>query len=140
VEFAIALLVAALIFGTMTPVYLHIIEKKKIDLAAEEISRYQRDIDRFNRKHTRYPADLAEVYPHPPMDPWGQPYKYLNIKNGQPGNPRTGNNLARLNADYDLYSDGPDGLSLSPIGAGESRDDIIRAKNGAYTGVAADFR
>lgn len=142
VELAIVVLVAALIIGTITPVYLHIVERKRTDLAISEITRLQKDIDRFNRKNARFPADLTEAFGTAPVDPWGMPYHYTNIRNntGAAANPRTGVNLNRLNADYDLYSDGPDQDSLSPIGANESRDDIIRAKNGSYVGIASEYK
>jgi len=142
VEFAIVLLIVALVFGTITPVYFHIIEKKRIDYAMDEITKFQRDIDRFSRKNNRYPDALTEIYAIAPVDPWGAPYKYLNIKNSPAGsvNPRTNNNLARINADYDLYSEGPDTMSLSPIAASESRDDIIRGRNGNFVGTAADYK
>jgi general secretion pathway protein G len=143
VEIAIVILIAALIVGTVTPVYLRIIENKRTDLAITEITGFQRDIDRFGRRNMRYPQNLAEVYPAAPIDPWGNPYQYTNIKNAiSPGsvNPRTDNNLKRLNADYDLYSNGPDKTSLSPVAANESRDDIIRAKNGNYVGIASEYR
>jgi general secretion pathway protein G len=73
-------------------------------------------------------------------DPWGNPYQYLNMAlakgNGQK---RKDHNLVPLNTDYDLYSMGPDGRSVGPLTASQSRDDIIRANNGDYIGVAADY-
>lgn len=47
--------------------------------------------------------------------------------------------LAPINTDFDLYSMGPDGDSKSQLNAKASRDDIIRAANGAYFGVASGF-
>jgi len=44
-----------------------------------------------------------------------------------------------INSDYDLYSKGPDGLSLKPLTAAPSRDDIVRANNGSFIGIAADY-
>jgi len=44
-----------------------------------------------------------------------------------------------LNTDYDLYSQGPDGQSVSPLTAAKSRDDIIRANNGDFIGTAEDY-
>jgi len=142
-ELAIVVLVAALVIGTVTPVYLHIIDNKRIDLAVNEISGFQKDIDRFGRRNARFPETLNELYPVPPLDPWGNPYRYTNIRNATSSgtiNPRTDNNLKPLNADYDLYSNGPDSISLSPVAASESRDDIVRAKNGNYIGVAREYR
>jgi hypothetical protein len=50
IELPMVLLVAALIIGTLTPVYLHIIKSKRIDRAIDEINSIQQDIDRFHRK------------------------------------------------------------------------------------------
>jgi len=47
--------------------------------------------------------------------------------------------LAPINTDFDLYSMGPDGDSKSQLNAKASRDDIIRAADGAYFGVASGF-
>jgi len=47
--------------------------------------------------------------------------------------------LVPLNSDYDLYSDGQDGQTTAPITAQKSQDDIIRASDGAYVGLASQF-
>jgi general secretion pathway protein G len=44
-----------------------------------------------------------------------------------------------LNDDYDLYSMGQDGVSVSPITAKPSQDDILRASDGSYLGLASQF-
>ena len=55
------------------------------------------------------------------------------------GQLRKDKNLVPINTDYDLYSKGPDGKSVTPLTANSSRDDIIRANNGAYVGEAEDY-
>ena len=52
---------------------------------------------------------------------------------------RKDKNLVPLNTDFDLYSKGPDGASQKPLNAEASRDDIVRANNGAYVGKAEDY-
>jgi general secretion pathway protein G len=47
--------------------------------------------------------------------------------------------LNPLNTDYDLYSVGADGLSAGPLTAMQSRDDIVRANNGAFVGLGEDY-
>jgi general secretion pathway protein G len=47
--------------------------------------------------------------------------------------------LVPINSDYDLYSDGQDGQSASPLTAKASQDDIVRAANGRYVGLASQF-
>lgn len=137
-----AILVAALVIGAGVPGYLYIVENARRDRAIEQITDMQRDITRFKRKNNRFPDTLAEIFPRTQQDPWGNAYFYLNIANSpNPAsiNSRKDNNLKPLNVDFDLYSAGGDGLSLSPIGASESRDDIVRADNGDYVGIAADL-
>lgn len=47
--------------------------------------------------------------------------------------------LVPINSDFDLYSTGPDGRSQATLNAPVSRDDVIRAANGAYYGLAEKF-
>jgi len=47
--------------------------------------------------------------------------------------------LVPLNDDYDLYSMGQDGVSAPPITAKPSQDDILRASDGSYLGLASQF-
>jgi general secretion pathway protein G len=44
-----------------------------------------------------------------------------------------------INSDYDLYSVGKDGVSSGPLTAGPSRDDVIRANDGGFFGLARDY-
>jgi hypothetical protein len=123
------------VVGTAIPAYVYLVDKARTKKTIDEISEMQRDIN-------RYPDNLNEIYPAPPVDPWGNTYKFLNIKDAaNPGviNPRTDNNFKTLNVDYDLYSVGSDALSLAPLGAIESRDDIIRGKNGNFVGIVIDY-
>jgi len=77
-------------------------------------------------------AGLADVGLGNKLDPWGHPYGYLNLgdKKGH-GHARKDHSLVPINTDFDLYSMGPDGLTAPPLTAKHSRDDIVRANNGA---------
>ena len=55
------------------------------------------------------------------------------------GGARKDHALNPLNTDYDLYSSGADGQSKPQITQKLSLDDVIRASNGAYVGLASDF-
>lgn len=79
------------------------------------------------------PADLQR------LDPWGNPYQYMRMQGASNGHKRKDRSLVPINTDFDLYSMGPDGRSVSPLTAQQSRDDIIRAANGRFIGVAIDF-
>jgi general secretion pathway protein G len=136
------LLVAVLVVGTAIPAYIYLVDKARTNKTIDEIKEMSRDLNRYRRKNNRYPDNLNEVYPNTPSDPWGNTYNFLNIRDAaNPGaiNPRTDNNFKVLNVDYDLFSLGSDALSLAPIGATESRDDIIRGKNGDFIGIVIDY-
>ena len=85
-----------------------------------------------------YPTGLA-AFGAVRTDPWGNPYQYLSMDGAKVGQKRKDKSLHPLNSDYDLYSMGPDGQSQTALTAKASRDDIIRANNGGFIGVAEDY-
>ena len=98
-------------------------------------------IERFYIADLKYPESLGELTGQiPQLDPWGNPYQYLNITTTKgKGKVRKDHNLVPLNSDYDLYSMGKDGKSVSPLTAKASRDDIVRANNGGFIGLASEY-
>ncbi|MDH4073829.1 MAG: prepilin-type cleavage/methylation domain-containing protein, partial [Gammaproteobacteria bacterium] len=52
---------------------------------------------------------------------------------------RKDGSLNPLNTDFDLYSAGADGESAGPLSATKSRDDIVRANNGAFIGLGENY-
>jgi general secretion pathway protein G len=47
--------------------------------------------------------------------------------------------LVPINSTYDLYSVGADGKSTGPLTASISHDDVIRANDGGYVGLASGY-
>jgi general secretion pathway protein G len=74
------------------------------------------------------------------IDPWGKPYQYLRIDGGTTlglyGKRRRDKNANPVNSDYDLYSMGRDGKTTAQFTAKNARDDIVRANDGEYLGLA----
>ena len=94
----------------------------------------------YNIDNDKYPQSLAEVGYANRLDPWGSPYQYLNVQTAKgKGQLRKDRFVVPINTDYDLYSMGKDGKSVPPLTAKASRDDIIRANNGAYIDLASEF-
>lgn len=86
------------------------------------------------------PDGLGDIGKAGLQDPWGNPYGYLNLVTLKGnGHARKDKNLVPINSDYDLYSSGKDGESVGPLTAKASRDDVIRASNGRFVGLAADY-
>lgn len=85
------------------------------------------------------PSSLADVGAAGRVDPWGRPYVYYNVEANGRGHARKDHALNPINTDFDLYSVGPDGQSKPQISHRDSLDDLIRAGNGRFVGIAADF-
>lgn len=101
---------------------------------------YRVYIDKFFEENGFFPDSLDEIYDPVPLDPWGNPFQYINHDTGNGnGKLRKDKNLVPINSDYDLYSMGPDGKTASPLTASISHDDIVRGRNGAFVGLALDY-
>ena len=124
------------------PAFLRSLYEAKVDSVIYDITRLQHEIFSFAKDYGDYPDSLDELEAAnlPSSDPWGGPYEYLTPSfPGWQGKFRKDRFLVPLNSDFDLYSSGPDGESRAPLRAAASRDDIVRANNGAYVGKASDF-
>ncbi|MFW5425855.1 MAG: prepilin-type N-terminal cleavage/methylation domain-containing protein [Methylophagaceae bacterium] len=142
----IELVLAMLIIGILATIaygsYRSIIEGMNTNQAIADIYEIELIIERNNTTNNSLPADMNELIAlgAPSEDPWGQPYAYLPFTPTTPNGPkRKSHGTVPLNSDYDLYSKGPDGLSSTPLTAARSRDDIVRASNGGFVGLGADY-
>ncbi len=86
-----------------------------------------------------YPDDLSVVNFQNKRDPWGRAYFYYNVADKGRGGARKDKALNPINSDFDLYSAGADGKSKGQVTQKDSVDDVIRANDGAFVGLAADF-
>ena len=138
------LLVVIAIVGTLSglaiPTYSNYIEKARITKAIAEIYLLEKEILAFLGSNGSLPLSLDNINRGNLLDPWGNPYQYLNFAtvSGQ-GQMRKDRFLVPLNTDFDLYSMGQDGASRPPLTANASHDDIIRANNGNYVGPASEY-
>lgn len=142
VELMIALSVLAALLAIALPTYQQYTERARTSQAIKDIAEISMAIERFYTMNFTYPASLAELGGVvPPADPWGHAYGYLAIGVTPPPNPgavRKDKNLNPLNSDFDLYSMGPDGQTQKQLTAAKARDDIVRAGNGGFIGLASE--
>jgi general secretion pathway protein G len=140
-ELIIAVSFAALLMAIAVPSYMQYADRARISRAIGDIPTLDIEIERFRLKNQdRIPNSLAEVGTSLTIDPWGRPYQFLNIRNVVGKGPlRKDGKLNPLNTDYDLYSIGKDGQTATPLSAMASRDDIVRANNGAFVGLGEDY-
>jgi general secretion pathway protein G len=116
------------------------IEQARIAKAVGDIRNLEEEIALYNTINDQLPADLSQIGFGGYLDPWHNPYQYLNHANlhGN-GQARKDRFLVPLNSDYDLYSMGKDGQSAPPITSSKSQDDIIRVGSSGYIGLASQF-
>ncbi len=145
----VLLIVAILgtLLALMIPSYSNLLEKSRNNRAISEIAILSRKIDDFLADHGTLPETLDELLNESGSlnltDPWGNPYEYLVIlgkkTNEVQGRWRKDRFLVPLNTDYDLYSMGQDESSRPPLNAQSSWDDIVRANDGNFIGLAHKY-
>jgi general secretion pathway protein G len=124
------------------PTYVSYIGDREITETITDIRDLEKEIELFKLEWRQYPSDLSALGLADLEDPWGNPYQYLNLTDGSPGTAgkaRKDKFLVPINSSYDLYSMGPDGASVAPLTAAASRDDIVRANDGGFVGVASEY-
>lgn len=140
---AVELLIALGIFGTLVgiavPSYMSYLERAKVAKAIGDIRILDSDIQLFRHNNDKLPSSLNDIGKGQLLDPYGNAYVYGNYDLIKPGNKRKDQFLVPLNSDYDLYSKGQDGNSAPPLTAQASRDDIVRANDGSYVGLASNY-
>ncbi len=158
VELMIVMAIFATIAGLAVPMYQSAKDQAVMLVTVQEMKMIQQEIDLYQMRNGFLPNSLDELTDFGDLvDPWGNPYQYVPFEtqddvdtgkgNGKgKGNQGGGNGQKRkdkflvpINTYYDLYSMGPDGESVSPLTAKASRDDIIRANDGEYVGLASKY-
>jgi len=141
-DLMVTLVIASLLVTLSIPAYDAFVGRANVAKAIGDIGRLSLAVEQY-RLHNRdqLPLSLDELTIEIPLDPWSRPYAYLNIRAAGPGNGnfRKDGKLNPLNSDFDLYSLGRDGSSAGPLSAKASRDDIVRAHDGAFIGLGEDF-
>jgi general secretion pathway protein G len=139
-ELILTLIVVATLAVIAVSAYSSYMEKAQVSQAEEDLTSIESRIALYQTTHDELPASLAQIGDGAMLDPWGHPYYYLDFTGLQgTAQMRKDRNLVPINSDYDLYSAGEDGATLPPLVAPVSQDDVIRADNGGYIGLASDF-
>lgn len=139
IELMIVLAIVGALSAVALPVYHGYVERREKTAAIRDINVLEVAIDRFRTEFGVLPPNLDVVAEPGLLDPWGNPYEYLNLETAPANEARKDKKLHPLNSDYDLYSRGKDGKTQKPLTAHDSWDDIIRANDGAYIGLASEY-
>lgn len=136
----VELLAVVAILGTLSALAIpraqESVERARVARAIGDIKALQTNLD----GQDSLPDDLALLGPVP-LDPWSRPYVYNKFPSGPqiPQGARRDRFLVPINSTYDLYSRGKDGQSSVALTAKSSQDDIIRANDGGFIGLAARY-
>lgn len=140
-EIFISVAVIGIIAAIAIPNYNNYVERARIATAVTDIANMSMVIAKFMDDNRYTPPDsLAEVNLAGKLDPWGRPYVFTNLVGVKgKGSARKDKKLNPINSDFDLYSVGKDGDSKLPLTTKVSQDDVIRARDGRFIGLAKDF-
>lgn len=139
-EIFIVLAIIGVLAAIAVPNYITYRNKSQIARAISEINLIQKVIANYYIRNNELPDSLVDINMDLIRDPWGRPYQYLRIDGGTnpaiKGMRRRDKNANPVNSDYDLYSMGQDGNTSPQFTAKDARDDIVRASDGKYIGLA----
>jgi general secretion pathway protein G len=139
VEVLIALAIVAVLLFVATPSYSSYRERTRVNQAIFDIVAISAQVKAYELDNREYPDNLLQIGASK-LDPWGRPYVYNPFQGkGDKGQARKDKNLVPINSDFDLYSVGKDGESRAPLHAKWSRDDVVRANDGGFVGLASDY-
>jgi general secretion pathway protein G len=135
-ELLIVVAIAAVLAMIAITIFTETLNRSRISKASVEIAEIASLIERQRSQTFEYPDSLDPA----PNDPWGRPYIYTKLEGVKGhGSARKDHALNPLNTDFDLFSAGKNGVYKSQVSQKDSLDDVIRARNGAYVGLAEDF-
>ncbi len=141
-ELMFALAVCVILATVAVSSYGIVVRRMQVSRAVADIGDIQLAIKRFELNNGALPDSLADIGMGARQDPWGIPYQYLNFATATgtgAAKVRKDHNLHPINTDFDLFSMGPDRDSRAALTARPSRDDIVRANDGRFIGLAEDY-
>jgi len=132
------------------PAFADAIDTAYVAQAIGDIRTLQTEITRLAVVMGKLPDSLDELGVSDLVDPWGRQYVYLNFANAAKdqhwggseegeGKPRKDRFLVPINTTYDLYSIGEDGETDEDLLADKSQDDVVRANDGSFVGLASQY-
>ena len=139
VELMVVVVIIGIIAAVASITFQSFAEKARNKKAASEIASIQIKIKSYETQNGSLPASLTDTDKGNFLDPWGNSYRYSNFAIVPSNEWRKDRNLHPLNIDYDLWSMGKNGLTHKNLTAAVSHDDIVRANDGSYIGLASEY-
>lgn len=140
VELLVTITVVAALVAIALPRFESYRDQSRNSKAIGDLRILDNRINSFKMSNEIWPSSLSQVPQGDMLNPWGHPYRYLQIEGNSKakGHERKDKNLVPINSDFDLYSMGADGKTSAPLTAKASQDDIVRANDGRYHGLGSN--
>ncbi len=147
IEMLIAIMIIGVLLSIAPPFVQDALEKARVAHAIGDIRAIQTEINTFEADGMGLPLSLEDIGRDDMEDPWGADYIYLNFgrdaclsrRGGVPAGARMDRFLVPVNCTYDLYSMGKDGATARAFTAARAKDDVVRANDGGYIGLAEKY-
>lgn len=140
IEMLVVVMIIGILAATAMVKITGLMESTRRSLAISQLRELQRLVDTFQAVNGKPPDAWLDMGMGPlPKDPWGNEYVYQSHAVVSILLFRTDGLLIAINTDYDLFSKGKDGQWLPDILGLLSSDDVIRADNGRFFGMAKDY-
>jgi len=139
VELMVAISIIVVAAAIALPSYSGYQERARVSQAITEIGALNAKLRLYMVDNTFPPPSLAAIGESEKRDPWGSAYQYTNLTTEGIGKARKNKNLVPINSEFDLWSNGKDGLSKLPLTTKVSRDDVILANDGRFIGLVSNY-
>lgn len=140
IELMLVVALIGVLAAIAMPIYNNYRERINRTIAIQDIKILQLLVADHAANGGSLPASLADVGNGGKLDPWGHPYRYVDLTGvGGIGKARKDHKTNPINSDFDLFSMGKDGVFKSQLTQKDSLDDIVRARDGAFVGLASTF-
>jgi len=138
VELSIAIAIVGVMAALGITNYRGYIERVRVAKAIVDLKGIGVHLDVKKINDEALPASLAAAGLSK-NDPWGRPYVYLRLSAPPPIAARRDQFNVPINADFDLYSIGKDGLTHRQVSHPNAHDDVVRGANGGYYGLGRNY-
>ena len=143
IEILIAITVMGALIAIALPSFNSYRDQQKIAVSVADLRVLDNRLKSHKLRTETFPTALNELLDPSPSDPWGQSYLYLRIEGEDNGaiknSMRRDKNLNPINSDFDLYSNGANKSSKAQLDNKNSVDDVVRANDGGYYGLASKY-
>jgi len=139
VELVVAIAIILIAAAIAVPSYSNYRDRAMVAQAIIDVGALNTSARHYMIDNRVPPPSLAAFGAAGKLDPWGNPYVYLDLTTSGIGKARKNKNLVPINSEFDLYSKGKDGKSTLALTAANSRDDVILANDGRFIGLASNY-